>query len=184
MCYLRSLLKEVYLRQKRIKKGKLLLTRIVDLEFERKCLDRYLQVITYQTHQLEKGTTLEADQELLSGETELAKEVNLTSEQKFCVVYRSERKKILRSQKELVSFLLNVLEESYQLKSLKSVGAPKHEIDLLFKKIYLHPMESEKIYINSDGDFIDAEEEYWYQYRRLHMRSYLQQIFQIQTDEE
>lgn len=61
MCYLRSLLKEVYLRQKRIKKGKLLLTRIVDLEFERECLDRYLQVISYQTHQLEKGTTLEAD---------------------------------------------------------------------------------------------------------------------------
>jgi hypothetical protein len=72
MCYLRSLLKEVYLRQKRVKKGKLLLTKIVDLEFERECLDRYLQIISYQIEQSEKGTTLEADLELLSGETELA----------------------------------------------------------------------------------------------------------------
>ena len=98
----------------------------------------------------------------------------MTAEQRFCVVYRSERKKILRSQKELISFLLNVLEESYQLKSMKSVGASQADIDFVFKKIYLHPMESEKIFINSEGDFIDEDEEFWYQYRRLHLRSYLQ----------
>lgn len=62
---------------------------------------------------------------------------------------------------------------------MKSLGATTNAIDLVFKKIYLHPMESEKIYINSEGDFIDEDEEFWYQYRRLHMRSYLQQIYEI-----
>ena len=70
---MRSVLKEVYLREKKIKKGKLLLTRIVDLDFERECLEKYLQVICFQIEQAERGTTLEADLELLSGESEMAK---------------------------------------------------------------------------------------------------------------
>ena len=56
---------------------------------------------------------------------------------------------------------------------MKSVNASQKDIDLVYKKIYLHPMESEKIYINSEGDYIDKDEEYLYQYRRLHLRSYL-----------
>lgn len=103
----------------------------------------------------------------------MAKEACLSPEQRFCVIYRSERKKILRSQVELISYLISVIEESYQLKSMKSVNASQKDIDLVYKKIYLHPMESEKIYINSEGDYIDKDEEYLYQYRRLHLRSYL-----------
>jgi hypothetical protein len=42
------------------------------------------------------------------------------------------------------------------------INASDKDIDLIYKKIYLHPMESEKIYLNSEGDFIDATEEYLY----------------------
>jgi len=74
-------------------------------------------------------------------------EGELDFEIRMAVVYRSEKKKILRSQIMMVKYLLDVLKKTQQDASR-------------FKEYYLEQMEP-----NEDEDI--------YHYRRLHLNSYL-----------
>ena len=80
-------------------------------------------------------------------------DLKLSIRQKFAVIYRSERKKIIRSQLDIIRYLRKVLDQSKDVKN--------------FKETYLEPMANENV--NDDG----------YIYRRLCLRDYLLQIFTL-----
>jgi len=63
----------------------------VDLEFEKKCLERYEEIVFRTMKRLESTVTLEADEELLNQpEDDAHKVIRLSSNQYFAVVFRSE----------------------------------------------------------------------------------------------
>mmetsp|Transcript_14219 Transcript_14219/g.24181 ORF Transcript_14219/g.24181 Transcript_14219/m.24181 type:complete len:187 (+) Transcript_14219:1793-2353(+) len=170
--------------------NKVLLTQIVDLEFEAVCLNRYLEVIKSIQRQLESVTTLEQDLALLKDAAESEREdsedtlnlIKLTPNQRFYVTFRVERKRVIRSQIDMATYLLRVLEESYQVKSLASVGAPAEELDLAFQRIYMQHSDMEaKIDVDEKGNFLDEDREHWYFYRRLGVKDYLRQVFEMQV---
>ena len=103
MSYIRYCLREGYEKEKNIKP---LLTRIVDLDFEKMCLKRYEEIMYMVMKKLERETSLAHDLSLIS-------ENNLTANQRFSVIYRSERKKIIRDQLDLIRFIIKVLDQSY-----------------------------------------------------------------------
>ena len=60
------------------------------------------------------------------------------------VIYRSERKKILRSQFDLLKFLKVVLEESKTLNEMVDENSNMDVVNKTFQKIYLSPSDQEK----------------------------------------
>ena len=100
----------------------------------------------------------------------------------FAVIYRSERKKILRNQLCLIKWLRSFLSQSYSVRSLYSIigddAEKRIEIDDLYKKIYLSYMMNEIGDINHEDNsneelsFKSPDKEHWYWYRRLHLREY------------
>jgi len=97
MAYFRFLLKG------QTQKKKLLFTKPKELKTELMCLEQYLKLVNYLKHELELETTLEQDLELLK-----INNFN-TVNQKFGVIYRAERKKILHSQVDVVKWMIKVI---------------------------------------------------------------------------
>jgi len=129
-------------------------------------------------------STLEADLELLtfghpgSSKHKAFMDLKLSPHQRSAVVYRSERKKILRSQLLLVAWLRTFLDESYKVRSLMSLGAPQEDIDKAYKSIYLSYMAHECDQVDDKGEFKNEDDEHEYQFRRLLLREYFLQIYQ------
>lgn len=115
---------------------------ITNLKLEALCLEKYQEIIEILKEQLESKTSLEDDLRLLEEKT-----IKLSVKQKFGVIYRSERKKIIRSQLDIVKYLRKVLAESSDTQN--------------FQKVYMQPMTNEDV--AEDG----------YIYRRLCLRDYL-----------
>lgn len=152
MAYLRTSLKEDYFEHKQGKSSKhIFVTEPVDLDFELHCLSFYHQIIKKFSAEAEKQSTLEVDQNMLKKTTTVT--LNLTPQQRFAVVYRSERKRILRAQLEICAYLTKVVHESFEIRHLTSVS-------IAFKDIILKPMPSEET------------KDHWFLYRRYHLRSY------------
>ena len=82
---------------------------------------------------------------------------------RFAIIYRSERKKILHSQLHLISYLEEVLEMCFQIKT-------KEELPFIFKKFTFAETEDEKDSNSGREDFF---------LRRLYARDYLQQLFEL-----
>lgn len=88
---------------------RILLTRPAILPYELYVFDYYLQICNFVLSQLEKVATLEEDLELLKrGEPGHPGEP-IDFEFRMAVVYRSEKKKIMRSQINLVTKIKEVL---------------------------------------------------------------------------
>ena len=178
MSVLRSVLKATFCyNHPKVNPKTIMLTKVVNLDLEKICLEKYYNTVKGQLARLEKFSTIEADQELLDEKVE---SLQLSTNQKFALIYRSEQKKILKSSLEIVTFLRKCLDESEGLKGLMEQDATPEELLKYWKEIYLQPMESEKIYM-VDGSFIDKEEEELYYYRRLHLRTYLKDYFRLRT---
>ena len=75
-----------------IKARGILITKPVDLDFEKYCLQRYISMVKMLLLHHEKQSTLENDLKLLA-----SKENPLTGNKRMAVVYRSERKMILKN---------------------------------------------------------------------------------------
>jgi hypothetical protein len=149
-----------------------LLTKISDIDFEYFCLLKYKEVVQALIADLESKTTLESDLALLSG-----KVTTLTGNQYMAVVYRSERKKIMHSQRHVIEYLLKVVENSADLELQKlQIQDPKALGDA-FKTIYMAPMAFEKEQMNEDNKFKNDDDEFWFYYRRLNVCQYLREIF-------
>ena len=189
LCYIRSCLKEEFLRQNpKIKHHEILITRVTNLDFESLCLAKYEEMIDFFVSNTERHSTLEADQELLSfgqpgsNPHKAFVDLKLSTNQRFAVIYRSERKKILRSQLFLIAWMRSLLEQSYKVRSLLSVNAPRADVDRQFQQVYLSYMGHEAKQVNESGEFAEPEQEHWYFFRRLFVREYLQQVFQLHLD--
>ena len=87
--------------------GKILLTRPTNLFFEMYVFNYYQQVLVHINDQMNKVSSLEDDLELLR-EAPDKKPISWTF--RMAVVYRSEKKKILRSQLNIIKKVNTVLE--------------------------------------------------------------------------
>lgn len=178
MSMLRSVLKQTFCyNHPKVNPKTIMLTKVVNLELEKICLEKYYNTVKGHITRLEKFSTLEADMELLDEQID---DLKLSQNQKFALIFRSEQKKILKSNLEIVSHLRMCLEKSEELIALKEQDATQEELDRHWKSIYLSPMESEKIFM-VNGDFIDKEEEELYYYRRLQLRNHLKEYFNLRT---
>ena len=115
-----------------------LVSRITSLDFEIKVLQKYREIIEYFLMKAEMATNLEFDLELVKKSKHPA------------IIYRSEKKKILKNQLSISKFLVKVIQS----------------------KDYLQLMDFEK-------KLGEQNDEYLYQYRRFFMWSYLEQIFEF-----
>ena len=126
MSYIRSCFREAWSKDQfgtKVKYSELLLSRVANLEFEKKCLERYEEIVFLVMKKLEHTTTLEADLDMLGDSAtsdandevlaEVKKTLSLSPNQYFAVVYRSEQKKTIRAQLEIVRYVQSVLEQSY-----------------------------------------------------------------------
>ena len=86
------------------------ITKVVNLEFERSCLKKYEEIVDFIAKRLEQKSSLETDLEILENKA------NLTQKSYFAVLYRSEMKKTMRAQLEIVRFVQKVLDESLKIK--------------------------------------------------------------------
>ena len=154
-----------------------LLTKISDLDFELFCLLKYQEVMAALCADLESKTTLESDLALLSGQV-----TTLAGNQYMAVLYRSERKKILRSQAHLIGYLVKVMEASADLELQKLQAPDPAALADAFKTIYMAPTDLEKGQLDDDQKFKSEEDEYWFYYRRLNVCQYLREIFACRTD--
>ena len=78
-----------------------LLTRPKNVQAEIKVMNMYKNIVTYLSKQLEDETTLEKDNELLVQE----KNWNI----KMGILYRAERKRIVRSQIHLINQVISIV---------------------------------------------------------------------------
>lgn len=88
---------------------RILLTRPTNLFYERYVFSFYLQVLRYIADKLEQKATLEEDLELLSRGEPGNPLPAISFELRMAVVYRSEKKKIIRSQINLIQKVSTVL---------------------------------------------------------------------------
>lgn len=120
MAYLRSTLKEEFFEKKNGTSSKsVLISEAMNLDFEMYCLEFYLAILTYLYVYNTRTTSLEADMELLDP---VRTPTKLNWNQRMAVVYRSERKKILRDQIELVSWVQSLVKQIIIIK--------KHDISI------------------------------------------------------
>ena len=102
MAYIRSSFRGTYPKVGKyhlINGKRLLITGVVNLQFEKKCLKRYEQIVLYIVKCLEEATSLEDDLEIINNNH------NLSTLEYFAIIYRSEKKKTLWAQLELVQFM-------------------------------------------------------------------------------
>lgn len=88
---------------------RILLTRPTNLFYEQYIFSFYLQVLKYVMDQLNNVATLEQDFELLDRGEPGNPLPPISFEMRMAVVYRAEKKKIIRSQINLIQKVLQVL---------------------------------------------------------------------------
>ena len=82
--------------------NRILLTRPQNLKYEQFIFDYYLQILKFIQDQLNRVGTLEQDLEILKSGEPGSANPSISFELRMAVVYRSEKKKILRSQINVV----------------------------------------------------------------------------------
>ena len=150
----------------------ILLTKVVDLEIEEKCLERYQEIVKFIVSELESQTTLEEDLAILDQHQAKSPQNgrkgtktgarHLSQNMYFAVLYRSEMKKTMRAQLELVNFVEKVVQHSYQVKAMTKAGSSKTAASKAFKAIYLEKLPSEIDQCHENGEFLDEKDEFWF----------------------
>ena len=138
----------------------------------------YEQIVTHIFEELESKSPL-SDDLMMMFDTGPKRPLN----EYMALVYRSEMKKTMKAQVELIKFVQKVLQGSLELfEEMREEGADVEDAKVYFKEIYMEKMPSEIKECEDDGkgDFVDPEALGWYHYRRLYMRNYLQSIYQIE----
>ena len=104
MSYFRSVLKQSFFMSNVPAARTILLTRPISLPYECYCLKYYKELLTLLQMNMEKYDTLESDLE------KLASDKQLTWGMRMAILYRSEKKKIVRNQIDLVTHMAKVCE--------------------------------------------------------------------------
>ena len=87
-------------------RNKIFLTKAVNLKFEEKVIGLYKQLIEYLIITNEQETTLEDDLKILrSGKLSSDSDKQISFPQRMMILYRSEKKRILHAQLELINLL-------------------------------------------------------------------------------
>ena len=136
-----------------------MLTKPKSIPYEIYVFQHYLRLMEFLLKVLERIATLEQDFETL-------KHGDIGYQKRFAIVYRVEKKKIIRSNIDLARYVLNIL------------NAVTNDPKIDFKKLYMEETELEKSgkykeWIHS----YDVEEEYYR--RRLTLGTYLRDIKEL-----
>ena len=67
----------------------------------------------------------------------------MTENQYYAILYRSERKQIMRSQLEIIKYVQKVLTESFQVATMMWLGQAEEAAHKFYKNIYLQKTKSE-----------------------------------------
>ena len=104
---------------------RILLTRPTNLFYEQYVFSFYLQVLKYIADQLNNVSTLEEDLELLERGEPGNPHPPISFELRMAVTYRAEKKKIIRSQINLIQKVITVLQsiEEVLIEKPASIGA-------------------------------------------------------------
>ena len=128
---------------------------------------------------VERTTTLEVDEAILDKHEK--KSSILSANELYAVVYRSEMKRTMRAQLEIIKFVRQILDKSYEIPEKMAAGSAEAEVAKMFRYSYLQKMEDEIKDCEDKGQFQNEEAEYWYQYRRLQLRHYFEAIWVLQS---
>jgi hypothetical protein len=101
IAYLRTIYKHEF-QKTQSKAFNVLLTKPKDIQFEIFVFTKYLELMRNLSINKEKTGTLEEDLASLDNR-------NMTYTKRFGIIYRIEKKKILRSQIDLCEFILSIL---------------------------------------------------------------------------
>ena len=137
-----------------------------NLYFERFCLAYYSDIVDFILKNLERRTTAEEDQLLLDSDP------SLDWGMRMAIVYRIEKKKILRSQQHLLEFFKTLL------KNTEACLANEGAADDAFRKLTLSATAEEQEWRRgavSESEKAKLEEAFWY--RRLANSRYLKEIW-------
>ena len=100
----------------------------------------------------------------------------------MAVVYRSERKKILRNHVQMSKWMVYIVQKAEELERRAKAGESLEALATEYKTLYLTQTTEEKAsFENALSDDQKEDVEYWFYYRRMAMRSYLQQVHSIIT---
>jgi hypothetical protein len=170
--YFRTIFRDYFKRH--IKPGmNVLLTKPRDLDYELFIFRRYEGLMRHILTQREKRATLDEDLHILK--TKRCEEVGYM--QWMAMVYRSEKKKILKSQLDLCAFVIRIVQDLMQA---KDQGREVSEAE--FHGWVMRETEVEKRHLHKEWvhnpDAIFSEEDQIIR-RRIQMRTYLRDLFEL-----
>jgi len=97
-------------------RNKIFLTKAINLKFEAKVIELYKQLIEYLINTNEQETTLEDDLKILrSGKLHSDSTNEISFPQRMMILYRTEKKRILHAQLELISLLQNIFSNQAEI---------------------------------------------------------------------
>jgi hypothetical protein len=171
LAYLRTFLKTVFFKQEQADESnsKVLLTKPVNLYFERYVFKYYASILGLIKRAAEKSSTLAED-------TQMLQEKNYTSfEEYMALVYRTERKTIIYSQIHLVNMVQEVLKGSEEA----AKEGPVAYRELIIKQTLFESSEKNLIDDQKDGDDKDTWFKDWehrYYWRRMINGEYFRDV--------
>ena len=116
MAYIRNSLKDEFCKMEENKAIEIeYISEITNINFELVCIERYKEILKTLLAQKEKNSTLEDDLSILTEEVETLK---LSWPQRCAVILRSEKKKILIGQIDIIEYLQKVISETITLKDM------------------------------------------------------------------
>jgi len=92
MAYLRQIKKVEFFGKNNKEADEIYLTKAVNLYYELACLKTYLEIIKVIQHQVERHTSLDEDLQIINDSNK-----EMPFNHRMALIYRSERKKVLRS---------------------------------------------------------------------------------------
>ena len=165
--------------------SRVLLTRPQNLEFEKYVFGIYLTALKFVQDQLDRVATLEQDLEILQSGEPGSPNPPISFEYRMAVVYRSEKKKILRSQINLITKVIQVLRKAEEV--LRPENAENsQDVSQAYTALLLEPTSIELELcqqVQENTDYTEAkkekelkklEEEFFY--RRVINSTYFQQL--------
>ena len=160
---------------------RLLITRPTNLKYELYCFKYYLQIVHFLSDHFSRVATLEEDLELLTSGEPGSALPQIPFQLRMAVVYRSEKKKILRSQENLVRKIIEVLKRVEDTLLGGSEDPSRAYTELLLEETPIEVRWREAVK-NDEAMEADtkrkelAKLEQYYYYRRLINAEYFKQL--------
>ena len=138
LAYLRSVQKYTFFPKDSPFQKRILLTKALDLDFEISVMNSYHDIVQFYFKKAQKKTSLEEDIKILESMTA---DDPSTFRKKMCIIFRKEKKEILKSHVNLANFIISILEKAKELQKKLTHGEKIADCHIIFKQFYMAPQE-------------------------------------------